>query len=534
MLKGTLRQENTWLQSSLAIDTPPPDGQTDAGGDDIDPRFWWWDLDTGHIWNQQPSDGEDDQPPQWVDEGAPMPPGSVPPGDGLPPDEPTSFVVTASYFEHDDGTNEPILVAAWKDPTAPDVIGFELQWDTAPYDTDGTTVLPPDWLNYQSMRTGVVGPGLDNLAQLTPVIGGNWYGARVRAYDIDGLHSDWVEAALVQAAPDDSAPDIPENVDAVGGYRLIGVTWDASSSPDIAFYEYHYRVVGDTEWGQPFKAKSNRVIIDNLEDVTEYEVQCRAIDRSGNVRVSGNPQADPPDEVIDNYSNKDVGWSEPPVTATTSLIGVESVAFKKVVSDFITSGQITADQIVGGELLLGRPGHEGTIRIYDSDGNPIGAWGDFGWVIADPRNPSRAVHADAGFIRFTNQFQMQTSPGVYEPWDGTDDLTQDKAEFLDPPTNEVPNPNYLMWDVTRGIESGINGTTWTTAIDWRGVNAEAITFGSQFGGNNRLLNAGFELQDFDTATLVTKEYTDAVDFGTAKAGSINMKLDAAELSMLVR
>lgn len=478
-------------------------------GPPVEPAFsaarYYMDKTTGDVYIRPATTDENDGYGWVIDTNVPAippPPGGWYPGDQAAPDPPTGFVVTSEYREDADGTAIPAFVAAWTDAAQADIIGYEVEWDRTELDDgDPPAPIPATFVNPQSSRFGVgVGTGA-----LEAVIGGDYYGFRIRSYDMEGLVSPWVTHPETLAQPDGSAPDIPEGLEAVPGYRLVGAKWGASSAADLSFYEFRYKAKVHHDYEGPFKAKSNRVVIDGLVDKTQYEVQVRAVDRSGNVRVSGDPGVG--DEVIANYqSDKQAGWSTS-AFATTVLVGTDSIAFKTLIADFIDTGIISADQIFGGDLLLGSPGREGTIRIYDGQGRPTGAWGDFGWIIAAPQNPGRAIWSVAGAIYFTSQYD----------WDGTETRTTDQETGI--------------VDVTAGIEQGIPTTTWTTAIDWKGINAESITFGSQFGGNNRLLNAGFELQDFDTAMLALLTFTDSTDWGSP-VRNINMDVSGAELRMV--
>ena len=87
------------------------------------------------------------------------------------------------------------------------------------------------------------------------------------------------------------------------------------------------------------------------------------------------------------------------------------------------------------------------------------------------------------------------------------------------------------WDGTDPIEAGIDSTVWTTAIDYSGINAEAITFGAAGGGNNRLLNAGFELQAFiGSDQPVSEVWTESADWATATS-QVNLRTDGPDLRM---
>jgi hypothetical protein len=312
-------------------------------------------------------------------------------------------------------------------------------------------------------------------AILSPVLGGRRYDVRIRAYDSEGRVGPWVTASEVVVVGDVTPPATPL-VNAVGGYRMVAAYWPANSEPDLSHYEIQHRLSGATEWpADPIEARATRIVITDLSPGV-YEVEVRAVDHSGNVSA----------------------WSIT-ATAEATLVGQEDVAFDEVVANFMTTGTLQADQIVGGTLSVGGPDDdEVAIRVYDSVGQPIGAWGDFGWLVADPTvSPSRAIWA-------TPQGEMKFS-GAYD-WDGSDP-----------------------------IEAGLLTTVWTTAIGPDGINAEAIKFGSAGGGSNRILNAGVELQAYPTVALVSVTWTDpgtgANQWGTVLAGSINLDVSAADLKM---
>lgn len=448
------------------------------------------------------------------------------PGDNADPPQVQGVIATPLYREHADGTSEPIFALSWDafNPAVGDVMGYEIQWDVMPPDETGTPQ-PADWLSYQTWK---VGPET-LISSLSPIIGGSTYAIRMRAYDSERRWGAWSNEVQATALPDLDAPSPPDSVRAIPGYKQVGVLWAPALAPDLSFYQVRWKLAADPDtpesWNQPDDAKTTRLIVDGLIDDTEYEFQVRAIDRSGNVEISydpGDPDAIPPipaTQEVGNYQNfPEAGWSVPDLEqptqhiATTVPIGYESIVFDELVANFINTGIISADQIQGGDLRLGGPGQDGTIRIYDSNNRPIGAWGDFGWIIADPANPGNAMWGTPqGEMKFT---------ALYD-WDGTETTTTD--------------PDTGLIDVTAGIEQGIPTTTWTTAIGPTGINAEAITFGTLFGGNNRLLNAGFELLDFDVATLVQDIKTNAADFAVGRLTGLDVNLDVAgtEIRMLV-
>jgi hypothetical protein len=365
-----------------------------------------------------------------------------------------------------------------------DIIGYELEWQAGTYDTTTPELPvyePPDFLSPQSLRVAKD----QDFAVLQPVLGGRSYDVRIRGYDMEGLVGDWVYASEVVIVPDADAPAIP-SVDAVGGYKMLGANWGRNSEQDLSHYGVRFRPVGDLDW-RFIDTRSNHITISDLAP-GDWEVQVRALDHSLNVQTSA---TDPTALGPEDTGYEEAGWSDVS-TATVTLVGQADVVFDTVVADFMATGTLSADQIIGGSLKVGGTGFTEGLRIYDSLGRPIGAWGEWGWIVADPTSPGRAIWASPqGELKFTSTYD----------WDGTDP-----------------------------IEQGIDTTVWTTAIGPDGINVGAIKFGSALGGSNRILNAGVELQAFPTVAVSSKTWTVTADWDDATS-TVNLDVSGADLKM---
>ena len=518
-----------------ALGNGPPD-EADGGS-----SRYYLDMDTGTVYERPPADDATDMV-VWEEVGT-IPgdgSGSAPPGypgDNTDPAGVWGFDAVGDYRQQDDGSSIPIVRASWvlDDPLhlpEDDILGYELQWqagffgDPDPENPSGGPVyVPPDWSNPQSSR---VGAGMDS-AVLEPVIGGDVYSVRIRAYDMETRVGPWVTDQPVTMKADPFPPEIPE-ASANDGYRTIGLSWDESQAADLDRYEVRYRKVGDTDYAY-LSTRSTHIVIGNLEigpapdyaDV-EYEANVRAIDSSDNVREAGDPEAIPPVPDVTRRPASDwlgVGWSNR-VTAKSTTVPQTEVAFEGVIADVIEAGFIDADSIKAGDLRVGGTGKAGTIRVYNTAGQPIGAWGPFGWLIADPNRPTRALWANPqGELRFTNQYG-KTVGTVFTPWDGTETLWAEGDAGL--PDEDA------VGTVRLGIEQHVATTVWQTAITPDGIRADAILLGAIGGGNNRALNAGFELLPPETNPLLSIQWDQATEWDDA-VGGINLKVTGAALQM---
>jgi hypothetical protein len=511
-------------------------------GEVVDARLWYVDADTGHVWQRLTQEGDDPAPDAWQDVGLMVPPGGGGGGvgDGLDPPTVTGFVCDSVYQQQSDGTSLPVIACTWDPVVAPDLIGYELEWQAGvdpPPDPDnpGTDppYVPPDWLN--PLRTRV---GSDQTnAVLQPVIGGRIYDVRIRGYDAESRVGVWATDAQTPIGRDAEAPPWVDP-SAYPGYRLMGVRWDPVAAVDLAYYEARYRRMA---WaggvGHPAQGvsefvteqtRSTLIVFNDLglapETGTdgsplppyEYEAQVRSVDSSNNTRAV---ETDPSSAVdVALPANVDAGYSPLTPGVAPLRVGESDIAFQNVIiSEILDANHINAKYIVTGALSVGGVDSPVAIRVYDDTGHAIGAWGSFGWVVADQSNSNSAIWVNpAGEMRFTEDFV----------WDGTEDLW-----VLGDPG--LPSEQHIG-TVRVGIEQGIIDTpasAWTTAIDARGINASAITFGTIGGGSNRALNAGFELITPATSSVSAKEWTLTTDWDDVLGGSINLSVSTGDLKM---
>lgn len=446
----------------------------------------------------------DDTGMEWVGASA-VPIGPPNPADGLPPPPVAGFTVTPAYQQQGDGTDLPTLTCVWSpfEPDVPDVIGYELEWDEGSYTYP--VDLPPlyaaaDFVAARSLRVS-----RDSIsASLAPVISGATYDVRIRAYDMEGKVGTWVTVSEKLALPDSVAPAAPV-ISAYGGYKMVGASWDANGEADFSHFEVEYHEVKDpalTEW-QRLEARATRIIISDL-----YVFP-------GTPAIEADPDAVPPIEAAPavpagtlyemrvrsfDLSGNASAWSNTE-QATATLVGQADVVFSGVLARTVSADAISADDIKAGTLSVGGEGTDG-LRIFNADGEQIGAWGEFGWIVADPHSPHDAI------------------------WSGRDEADP-SAEL------GIFFSNQYVWDglKTSPIEAGIPISPWQAAITPRGINAEAILFGAVGGGDNRILNAGVELQAYPTVALVGKTWTDAADWEDVLAGSINLNVATDDLKM---
>ena len=443
--------------------------------------YFYLDMQTGVVYQRE---GPDYQ--TWTEQATlpaiPPPPGGWYPGDQTAPAKVTGLVLAALELRQSDGSAMPSLQATWTANTETDLTGYELQ-------TKRT-----DTVSWANPVIRMVGVDPQPAVTIEGLLGNISHDVRVRALDMEGFQGEWSDVATEYTPGDSIPPAVMDAPTLAPGYKLLAVTWTPASdlvidgpAVDIGFYQVRSRRQSDMLWSQPMQSKSTVLVYNNLNYDEVYDLQVRAVDTSGNVNDGVGNAADHTLE-----SSAELGWSDF-ISGQPLDIGSADAGFDTVVANIVKATEISADQITAGDLTVGKPGNAGTIRIYNENGQPIGAWGDFGLVSADPNNPTRAIwRAPDGSMKFTNEYD----------WSGSD-----------------------------AIELGISGTTWTTAIDWSGINAEAITFGAAGGGNNRLFNAGFELQAFvGSDEVIAKVWTESADWATA-SGQVNLRTDGPDLRM---
>jgi hypothetical protein len=280
------------------------------------------------------------------------------------------------------------------------------------------------------------------------VAGGTLHYARAYAVDVQGNRSTTTSTVTHTTGKDTVAPPVPVALNITAGYKGFGLSFDAAEVADLMFSELRYApddgtgLAPDTANWVVSRTKSSTVFIGNLLGETQYWVQVRCVDLSGNVATSLlNSTA------VDYTTNPEAGWSDM-VTVTTSLIGASDIAFNSVTADHILAGSLSADDIGAGTLII-RPleAFARGIEVRDAADVLLGRWDELGLKVIDPLDSQRYLLLDSGQIKFT----------------------QDA------------------------------GATFPTAITPEGINASAISFGNAPGGHNLILNSSFELADFVSA-----------------------------------
>ena len=316
---------------------------------------------------------------------------------------------------------------------------------------------------------------------LEAAIGGVEYSVRVRAFDKEGRYGPWSDTETITTTDDGEAPSVPSGLTVLPGYRLLGATWSANSEMDFDHYEVQWApdLTGapDTANANVLQTASSNIVISGLNVLATYWIRVRAVDRSGMTQTS---DVDP--TPVNAGADPEAGWSDWE-SGTTTAVGSEDLAVHALAAEFVTTGVLNADRIVAGALTIGAPGMAEGISVYDEFGRFIGSWDQDGMLMVNPNATNEAMWLHAGALRFTAEYA------------GT-----------------------------------ISGTTWTTGVDARGINAEAITFGDFAAGSNMVPNAGAEMQAFSTSADSSKQWTLTTDWDDA-TGAINLNVSTGDLKM---
>jgi hypothetical protein len=510
------------------LETVPPTAADDG--------IYWLDTTTGNVYEKQDDGtwlmtasmmgppGEDGVPgPPGVDgppgpEGPEGPEGPVgpvgpvgptgPPGPSAGTDAtiPSAPALTSANFTSavaTDANGQPLveLRATVVHPTTntdasaiTDLFGTHVEF-TGEYDEkanpapDATTV--PIWTNAAIV---LVGAG-STVAVLKGVAGNKPYWARARSRDISGHVGAYsAPVAFTTSLKDTTAPSVPSGVTAVPGFKAVGLTWQASSASDLMFNEVRYAPeltpgapdIAAVSWSPPaLRVRTNSVVITGLpvpDPAKPFYFQVRAVDQSGNVATSGTDST-----AVDYLANPEAGWS-PLVSATPTLVGAEDMAFDTVVTNFLTSGEISAGMITSGTLIVDPTGdYADGIEVWLNRGLAnavrIGVWDETGLYIGKNVGglPDDLTHSD--YIRITDAGLTVYLQGVPQ-----------------------------------------------AAITPAGINATAINFGSLPGGMNLVQNSSFELAPFSTAVQNPKTWTVAADWTGSQQANTNVTSGAGALN----
>lgn len=393
-----------------------------------------------------------------------------------------SWASTGKFFPPGDGappsqvTGVVVTAVSVVQPDGATVPGFTVSWDAVPESDviQYEVQYDPSPASWATPTVRLCGTDILSIT-VDSVLGNADYDFRVRALDVDSLPGAWSATVTQTSSKDTIAPAIPTELTATPGYKMIGLTWSRNIESDFSTYQVNGFPTFTPADEFRIQTRSNRLIVDNLDPTVEYTFRVRAIDRSGNV-------SDGTTNGVDYETNPESGWSST-ATATPLLIGPSDLTVQTVVANFISTGELEADSITSGNLSVGGTGNATSISVYDTTNAQVAEWTDDGLVIWDPSNPTRAIWLYGDSIKFS------------EEYDG--------------------NPGT---------------TTWSTAIDSRGVNASAILFGSDIGGHNRVPNAGMEAAPFPTVAPTSKVWTSSTDWGTA-TNTVNLATGTGDLGM---
>lgn len=370
-----------------------------------------------------------------------------------------------------------------------DLFGTHVEF-TGEYDVqanpipDATTV--PNWTNAAIVLVG----STSTVAVLKGVAGNKPYWARARTRDIYGHVSGYSAPLLFHITTKDLiAPSVPSGVVATPGFKAVGLTWQASSVNDLMFNEVRYAPeltpgAPDTTvatWSPPaLRVRTNTVVITGLpvsDPAKPFYFQVRAVDQSGNVATSDVVPA-----AVDYLSNPEAGWSTL-VSATPLLVGAEDMSFDTVVTNFLTSGEISAGMITSGTIKVDPTGDAADgIEVWLGT-KRVGIWDETGLYVGNNTEGLPDDLSSSDYVRITNAGLTVYLQGVPQ-----------------------------------------------AAITPAGINATAINFGSLPGGMNLVKNSSFELAPFSSAVNNPKNWTVAADWSGSQVGNTNVATGANALS----
>jgi hypothetical protein len=332
---------------------------------------------------------------------------------------------------------------------------------------------------------------------IQPLSAGKVLWIRVRAVDTSNNLGPWSDVITFTPSGDPFAPGVPTDVTATAGYKLVSLTWPRVTEANLGHYQVRW--TNDTA-GAPdplnwkvINTKSTAVVITGLDFNILYWFEVRAVTSSNLVQTSASIGT-----MVNADQNPEAGWSEA-VFKRPSNVGSSDLAAYDIVSEFLETGELSADKITSGVLTVGEPGTGAVLEVRDTSGRLIGRWDHDGLLVLDPANSSRAAWMAAGELRVTDALS-----------DEPDNTKRDPTDPFDP-----------------------NHTTWTNSITAEGINASAITYGVSPGGHNNLPNSGFEVVSAFSQTT-SHTWTAAADWAAdVVASRVNLDVTTADLKLAV-
>lgn len=446
----------------------------------------WLDLNTGCVWQYagvQIDAYTKVYCPPTSDGGGGTPP------DTTPPPAPEIIAIASDSAEQEDGTTVTrilVTVGYTTDPGINDLSRFIVR---ATRGQDSSVEPPvPDWI-VAIQRSGVTDDetGLTSVGiVISPVLPATTYWLQVQAEDRSGNKSGWSALTTeVITSRDNDGPPQPTNVVTIPGMSMIGVRWDPIPAVDWSYTEVEWRPVGVGTW-DAIRVKATVIVAHGFTNGVTYEVRLRSVDTSGNtLHNTGvlDPDGNPVYETVIADNEPEKGWVSGGTVMPSALPG-DSLIWEDIMVENLFAGRIRADWIKAGELTVGGQGISGIV-VVDTQQRTVGQWTPDGLRIEDPDNPGyELVMTEAGLAIWNT---------------------------------ENPGQPYKLVD-----------------IGPLGIDAASITFGSQRGGHNLIVNSSFELGAFGQTQTSIKTWTVAADWnGTRVGADENITTGADSLTMTV-
>lgn len=162
-----------------------------------------------------------------------------------------------------DGTSVNSFIVSWDVPDNAFVSAYEVEWGqtTSANKTRVTTT--------------------DNAIVITPVLDNVEYTIRVRTISVNGIRGPFA-SVIGNVGGDTTAPSLPTNVTATGGYQYITIEWDNPSQADFKYVEVHEATTDDVNQASFVGYGVGSFTRFNLaNDVRRYYF-LRSVDYSGN------------------------------------------------------------------------------------------------------------------------------------------------------------------------------------------------------------------------------------------------------------
>jgi hypothetical protein len=387
--------------------------------------------------------------------------------DTTPPGPPTNLALSSSRVQLVDGSFVVRLTASLTHP-----VGAGDLWASVVEITGEAPNENPDWTS--PLRV-VIGP--EATSGSIEGVRGSWtYYARAFSQDLSGNRSTYTATVAHTTVADLQAPPIPQNLEAVGGFRGLAARWDAVEAVDLAYYELE---VARTGWSERYRLRTTVAWIGDLEPDVPHTVRVRAVDRGGLVRTS----ATDPTAVL-AVDNPGAGWTAT-VSATPTLIGQSDIAANSVVSAHISTAGLDADVIKSGYLRVSTvdAGRPDGIEVWAS-GKRVALWDETGLYVG--RN------------------------GVHLPDD------RSSSDYV-----RITDAGLTVYRAGQA----------QTALTPDGINASAISFGTLAGGHNVIRNSSFELTSFGTVPS-TATWDVQADWNASRVGTdTNVTTGTGSLTM---